>query len=122
MNNNKNNEKGFTLIEVLIALVIVTLSFSAIIYSVNQNVRNLVSLDDTVASTWVAEEVLTRSQLGLLKANSGTQRMLNRDWRWEIKIKSKSEQFLQELQINVYNQQKQKVLTMTAYNGVYDAR
>ena len=118
MREKQNTQWGFTLIEMLIALVIVSISFSAIILSVNENARTLLKLQETVAANWVGEEIITRAQLGLLKANAGTQRMLNQNWRWELRIKSTGNDFVQELQVTVYNQAQQKVLTLTGYNGV----
>ncbi len=111
-------QSGFTLIETLIALVIVSISFSAIILSVNENARTLRKLQETVTASWVAEEVITRAQLGLLKANTSTQRMLNQDWRWELKTKSTENQFVQEIEITVYNPAQQIVLTSIGYTGV----
>lgn len=117
----KPHASGFTLIEMLIALVILSISFSAIILSVNQNVRTLLKLQDTVAAGYVAEEIISRTQLGLLRANSGTQRMLNRNWRWELHGKATPNAQVQEIEVSVYNQQQNKVVTVTAYTGVSSA-
>lgn len=109
---------GFTLIETLIALVIVSISFSAIILSVNENARTLRKLQETVTASWVAEDVINRAQLGLLKANTSTQRMLNQNWQWELKTKSTGNDFVQEIEVTVYNPAQQKVLTSTGYMGM----
>ncbi len=115
------SQRGFTLIEMLIALVIVSIAFSAIILSVNENARTLLKLEEKVAANWVAEDVITRAQLGLLKGASGTQRMLNREWRWETRLKSPGIDSVQELQVTIYNQRQIGVLTMTGYLGVRNA-
>lgn len=121
MRNIAASQRGFTLIEMLIALVIVSIAFSAIILSVNENARTLLKLEEKVAANWVAEDVITRAQLGLLKGASGTQRMLNRQWRWETRTKSSGIDSVQELQVTIYNQRQIGVLTMTGYLGVRNA-
>lgn len=118
MKKNHSSEWGFTLIEMLIALVIVSISFSAVILSVNENARTLLKLQETVAANWVGEDIISRAQLGLLKANAGTEQMLNLNWRWELRVKSTENEFVQELQVTIYNQTQQKVVTVTGYNGV----
>lgn len=118
MKKQREIQKGFTLIETLIALVIVSIAFSAIILSVNENARTLRKLQETVTASWVAEDVITRAQLGLLKSNTSTQRMLNQNWKWELKTKSTGNDFVQEIEITVYNPAQQKVLTSTGYLGV----
>jgi general secretion pathway protein I len=115
-------QQGFTLIEMLIALVIVSISFSAIILAVNENVRTLSKLQETVAASWVSEDVITRAQLGLLKGNSGTQRILNKEWLWRIQVKSTENAYVQQLIVTVDNEHQVTVLTITAYNGVNHAR
>lgn len=122
MSHSRPTQQGFTLVEMLIALLIVSISFSAIIISVNENVRTLMRLQEKVAASWVAEDVITRAQLGLLKANSGSQRLLNKEWRWRVITKSTENLYVQELQVSVDNQQQNTVLTMTAYNGVNRAK
>jgi general secretion pathway protein I len=115
-------QSGFTLIEMLIALVIISISFSAIILSVNENARTLLKLQERVGANWVAEEVVSRAQLGLLKANAGSQRMLNQNWRWQLQTKSTPNEYVQELQVTVYNPSEQKVLTLIGFNGAPHAK
>lgn len=118
MIRNCQAQQGFTLVEVLIALLIVSLSFAGFIISVNQNVRTLWRLEEKVAASWVAEDVIAQAQLGLLRANSGTQRMLNRDWRWQVRTRPTENAYVQALEITVEDQQKNTVFTLSGYNGV----
>lgn len=74
---------GFTLIEVLIALVILSVAFSAIIYTLNQSSRDLRYLTDKTAAMWVADNVLNEARLGIQTATSGRQHQLDHDWYWK---------------------------------------
>lgn len=115
-------QKGFTLVEVLIALLIVSIAFSAILFSVNQSARGAARLEEKVAATWLAEDLITRAQLGLLKAGKGSQTSLNRNWQWEIRSKFTQSTSVQEIEIFILNQQEETVLVKTAYVGINRAK
>ena len=115
-------QKGFTLVEVLIALLIVSIAFGALLFSVNQSARGAVRLEEKVAATWLAEDLITRAQLGLLKAGKGSQASLNRNWQWEIRSKFTQSTSVQEIEVYIFNQQQETVLMKTAYVGINRAK
>lgn len=117
-----HNQKGFTLVEVLIALLIVSIAFSAILFSVNQNVRTELRLEEKIAATWVAEDVISRAQLGLLKANNGVQSSLNKEWGWQLRTKSTQGAYVQEIEVTILDTQKNTVLVSTGYIGTSRAK
>ena len=73
---------GFTLIEVMIALVILSIAFSAIIYTLNKSSRDLRYLTDKTAAMWVADNVLNEARLGIQTAASGRQQQFDHPWHW----------------------------------------
>lgn len=110
--------QGFTLIEMLIALVIVSVAFAAVIFSVNQNVRNLTYLQRKTAAIWLAEDVVTRAQAGLLRADSGNDTLLTHPMQWKLITKNTENPQVVELTITVTDSQDQSTLmTLTAYKG-----
>ncbi|MDQ2993600.1 MAG: type II secretion system minor pseudopilin GspI [Pseudomonadota bacterium] len=114
----KIRQNGFTLIEMLIALIIVTVAFTAVIFSINQNVRTLHYLQRKTAAIWLAEDVITRSQLKLLRANSGSETMLSRHLNWRIESKSTESAAVVELRVTITDIEDQStLLSMTAYRG-----
>lgn len=115
-------EKGFTLVEVLIALLIVSIAFSAILFAVNQNVRNQIHLEEKIAAAWVAEDIITRAQIGLLTANNGVQNCLNKDWRWQLRTKSTQNASVQEIEVTIQDVRNNTVLVSTGYVGTKSAR
>lgn len=84
----KQRSQGFTLIEVLIALVILALSFTAIIISFSENARNVLYLENKTLASWVASDVLSKTQVGFLKPNTqkGNEKMLDKMWYWQLSI------------------------------------
>lgn len=109
-------QRGFTLIEMLIALVIVSIAFAAVIFSVNQNVRTLTYLQRKTAAIWLAEDVVTRAQLGLLRADTGTETLLKSPLNWRITQKNTQNASVVELTITVTDDQG-SLISVTAYKG-----
>ncbi len=115
-------QDGFTLVEVLIALLIVSIAFSAIMFSVNQNARNEIQLEEKIAANWVAEDIITRAQIGLLKANNGVQVSMNKPWHWQLKMKSTPSPHVQEIEVTIQGQNNNTVSVSTGYIGTNNAR
>jgi general secretion pathway protein I len=113
---------GFTLVEMLIALLIVSIAFSAVLFSVSQSARTASRLEEKVAATWIAEDLITRAQLGIIKAGKGSQRSLNKNWQWEIRSKFTQSTSVQEIEIFILNQNQETVLTKIAYVGINRAK
>ena len=85
--NVKHN--AFTLVEVLIALVILAIALTAIVVAVNSSLRNTGHLKNNIEIRWVASNVLSKLQVGLLqvpmqsKHLDGNSKMLKRTWYWD---------------------------------------
>lgn len=83
---------GFTLMEVLVALVILSVSFTAIYSGLSTNARALVYLQDKTAANWVALNVIAKYQLRWLPLQSinqhanGTEKMFHQTWYWNAKL------------------------------------
>lgn len=87
--HKKSATKAFTLIEVLIALVIIAIAFLAIEKAMSTNVATESTLEDKVIAMWVADEVMTEASLGVIDMTNitiqhGKMYMLNREWPWTI--------------------------------------
>lgn len=63
MANGKRKQKGMTLLEVMVALVIFSTAALALMNSVSLNVRFTHGLADTLQASWVAENQLAEAQL-----------------------------------------------------------
>jgi general secretion pathway protein I len=81
--------RGFTLVEVMVALAVVAVALPALLVSLNQQVDSTGYLRDKSMAHMVAanklEEVriMARARESLLQGrDSGTERMADRDWYW----------------------------------------
>jgi len=97
--------RGFTLLEILIALVVLALSLGAVIKAAGDYTNNQSWLRDRTLATWVARNVLNEFQLeGAwpgVGEKKGTREMGNREWRWLARISQTEEQQLRRLDVEV---------------------
>lgn len=88
MRRPDRSQRGFTLVEVLIALAIVALGLGALFTTVNQTVRTSSYLRDRTLAQWVAMNRVVEARLaGQKPANTkmtGTVKFAGQDWRWEL--------------------------------------
>lgn len=114
------DEKGFTLIEVLITLVIVTLCFAAIMFSVNNASRNFVHMRDKTSATWVASNIIAQAQTNQLQGVlTGVENMLGKDWVWQLSVKTTLNPAVNELHVTVDEKKSGKrVIHLIGYMGL----
>ncbi len=75
------SESGFTLIEAMVALVILSVAAAGIIRASEAHVDTIHGLEKRTAARWVAENTMAEAALGI--AGPGEQAMLN--WRWSAR-------------------------------------
>lgn len=82
--------RGFTLIEVLAALVIVSLGMLGVIEAVGQTASNSSRMRDRTLAHWVAMNRLTTARLETRAPNIGKTsdeiEMAGRRWRWTMEV------------------------------------
>lgn len=97
--------KGFTLMEVLVALIVLSIAFSAIFKSISFNVNSLLYLENKSAANWVGLNVLTLTQLKLidLQQSSSPRKdwMLNKYWYWNAKMKNTPNPGILRIEVSV---------------------
>ena len=104
----KIRNKGFTLIEVLLALAVIAIALTALLKATSQNVANTARIKEKLISHWVAMQGVTTIQLGLLPMNLNQEvtevtTMLGQRWYWRAKITETTIQNTQKITITVSN-------------------
>lgn len=93
---HRNLQQGFTLIEVMIALAIVSIALAALTQSMGVAVLNQTQLESRIVATWVAEDELVKQHVlagkdtekGATTGQANTVAQLGREWSIEIRSES----------------------------------
>ncbi len=79
--------RGFTLIEVLVALAIAAIGLAAVLSVVTNSSRNAVYLRDKIYASWIAQNRITelrlQQTLPSVDKTNGELEYVNRKWKWE---------------------------------------
>ncbi len=118
-----NKHCAFTLLEVLIALVVVATALLALSGSMQQATKSQVYVKDKTLAHYVAMYRLGELRLEPQWPSPGTTRgeikMLNRDWRWQQTVTKTTEASLRRVEIAVTTKDDEnyKLSTITAFIG-----
>jgi len=98
-------KRGFTLLEVLVAMVILSISLLAAIKVASEVTASAIYLQDKTIAQWVAMNKVTEMRLAkkLPKPgkSNGEDEMAGRDWRWDIEVKTTPYPQLREIHVGV---------------------
>ena len=82
--------KGFTLIEVMVALAIVAFSLTAIAASMNQMIDAANSMRERTYASWIAQNKITELRMANVtpetSSSSGEVTYANSDWEWQAVV------------------------------------
>jgi len=82
--------KGFTLIEVMVALAVITIGLAAVIKTVSSTTTNSIHLRDKTFAYWVAQNQLAEIELTASSPKKGftdgEEKMAGVTWYWTRKI------------------------------------
>ncbi len=82
--------QGFTLIEVLVALVIVTIALFGLMDSSSSSIRNLSFMQDKSEAQWVAMSLMSNVRTDVTFPNVGSRsgdiEAFGKEWQWFQKI------------------------------------
>jgi general secretion pathway protein I len=98
-------QRGFTLIEVLAALVIVALGMLGVIQAVTQTARNGTYLREKTLAHWIALNVITERRLQPsapdVSESSDEVEFAGRRWRWTMRVTQTEVESLRRMDVSV---------------------
>jgi general secretion pathway protein I len=103
---SRGRARGFTLVEVLVALMVVAIGLAALMVAVSGTARNSAYLRDKTLAQWIALNHLTEVRLGLNKAGSATDTstldFAGRKWHYDTRYFATSFQSMKRIVVRVY--------------------
>jgi len=98
-------QRGFTLIEVLAALVIVALGMLGVIQAVTQTARNGIYLREKTLAHWIGLNVITERRLmpspPEVSESSDEVEFAGRRWRWTMRVTQTEVESLRRMDVSV---------------------
>ena len=96
---------GFTLLEVMIALLVITLGMAAVINTTSESGWKSAQLRHKTIATWVAQNQIVKYRANRIWGNANSQsgkvEMANIDWVWRMKISATTDPSLRRLDVEV---------------------
>ena len=113
---------GFTLIEVMVALVIASLALTAVTASISQMVEAGTAMRDRTYATWIAEnkiaELRLRNVEPKVSESNGEVEFAGLDWAWTATISETGVEFLYRVDVAVsFAGSKDVIRTITGFIG-----
>jgi len=115
--------RGFTLIEVLVALAVLAVVMASIARSTSQTAMTTLDLQQQTLAGWVAanviEQVRLRDPWPVVGRRQG-QTIMGRDqWYWQLEIKGTEEPRMRRLEVVVYadTRREQPIASLTGFIG-----
>lgn len=97
--------RGFTLIEILVALAVIAIALAAIVNETAQHIGNAARLTDRTLAHWVAMNQITAQQLSAswpaVGATTGTAEMADREWHWTLIVSATEDTEVRRLDVEV---------------------
>lgn len=115
--------RGFTLIEVLAALVIVSLGMLAVIQAVSETARNGNYLRDRTLAHWIAMNQLTLTRLApsapKIDKSDDEVEMGGRRWRWTMEVTQTPLDSVRRIDVSVRPEDADEDSSLASVTGFY---
>ncbi len=115
--------RGFTLLEVLIGLVVLSLALFALSRTAAIQVNNFDALRERALAGWLAADVLERTRLETPfppeGENDGERRFGGQDWHWQLVVQNTPVPTLRRLDVRVYagSERSTPLATLVGFSG-----
>jgi general secretion pathway protein I len=121
-----SRQRGFTLLEIMVALVLIAVGMAAVMTTITTNIHNTAGLKQRTFAHWVAMNTLAELHISKkwpIRNDDGDMLMANHEWHWELKTKKPKQlpkelrSNIQEVEIRVFANEKDEnsIVTLSTY-------
>lgn len=117
-----NRQSAFTLLEVLVALAVLTMGLGAVIKVATSQSSQLTHIKNKTLALWVASNKANEIQLKewpSVGTSSGHESMGHQQWRWKLKVSNTADKDLRRLDIEVNreNEEGEPIVRFISFAG-----
>ena len=108
----KAEQRGFTLIEVMVSLIIAAFLLPALLMGFNQQADGIAYVRDKSVAQWVASNKLTEIRIEVARSGrlfqgerSGSTEMVTRDWYWWLETQATEVEDFHRVEVRVADEE-----------------
>lgn len=103
--NYRNHSRGFTLIEVMVALVVAVLALVAVMASISQMIDAGTAMRDRTYAAWIGQNKITEMRLANVEPEvsetSGDEEFAGIEWNWSATVSETGVEYLYRVDVEV---------------------
>jgi len=119
---NLKKSAGFSLIEVMVALLIVAISLGGVTYTVGNIARNETVIGEKTFARWVAMNQIAKAQIERawpsIGTSNGDETLAGVEWKWEQKALNTADENVRKIEVSVWStasEQENPSVTLTGF-------
>lgn len=119
----RNGCRGFTLLEVLVALAVIAFALAAAASAVSGSAHNASGLQQRTYAHWVAMNKMTELHVEkkwpAIRTTKGSTLMARHEWFWSVKVSKTPNNFIRRVDVRVRTEEDDKspLVTLTGFVG-----